>query len=64
MINRHDLTIDSQMVNAEDNLKLDECLVIIQDKMKKILAEVEFKTSLEGANLDKNTILSDIIKGT
>lgn len=36
-INKADESVDSQFVNAEDNLTLDECTTILQDKLKRVM---------------------------
>jgi hypothetical protein len=45
-INKADQSVDSQFVNAEDNLTLDECLTILQDKLKRAMTDVVFKKKL------------------
>lgn len=35
----------------------------MQDKMKKVLSEVEFRASPDGGPVPKDTLLSDYIKG-
>ena len=60
-INKNDESVDSQFVNAEDNLTLDECLTILQDKLKRALMEVVFKKKLEEDPLPKETRLSEVI---
>lgn len=61
-INKADNSVDSQFVNAEDNLTLDECLTILQDKLKRALTEVVFKKKLEADPLPIETHLSQIIQ--
>ena len=54
--------MDSQFVNAEDNLSLDECLTILQDKLKRAMTDVVFKKKLEGEALPHSTTLSEAIE--
>lgn len=61
-INKQDESVDSQFVNAEDNLSLEECLTIIQDKLKRAMTEVIFKKKLEGEPIPMDTRLSDLIQ--
>ena len=61
-INKVDEAVDSQFVNAEDNLTLEECLTILQDKLKRAMQQVVFKKSLEGESLSLDTRLSDLIQ--
>jgi hypothetical protein len=45
-INKTDESVDSQYVNAEDNLTLDECMTILQDKLKRAMTNVVYKAKL------------------
>ncbi len=62
-INKADESVDSQFVNAEDNLTLDECLTILQDKLKRAMNDVVFKAALEEDPLPGSTLLSEFVKG-
>ena len=62
-INKSDESVDSQFVNAEDNLSLDECMTILQDKLKRAMTNVVFKASLEEEPLTGDTFLADFVKG-
>jgi hypothetical protein len=61
-INKADESVDSQFVNAEDNLTLDECMTILQDKLKRAMNELVFKAALEEEPLPGTTLLSDFVK--
>lgn len=61
-IHKQDEAVDSQFVNAEDNLSLEECLTILQDKLKRAMTNVSFKKNLEGEDLPMTTRLSDLIQ--
>ena len=60
-INKQDDTVDSQFVNAEDNLTLDEVMTILQDKLKRAMNDLVFKGSLEGEPLPSTTTLSEFV---
>lgn len=62
MIDRSDESVESVYANAEDNLSLEECLIIIQDKVKKAMNNITYKCSLEGENIDSSIVLEDYIK--
>lgn len=62
-INKSDMSVDSQFVNAEDNLTLDECMTILQDKLKRAMNEVVFKANLEEEPIPSTTLLSEFVKG-
>jgi hypothetical protein len=62
-INRADESVDSQFVNAEDNLTIDECLTILQDKLKRAMNDVVLKAALEEEPLPGSTLLSEFVKG-
>jgi hypothetical protein len=62
LIHRVDESVDSQFVNAEDNLTLEECLTILQDKLKRAMSNVVFKKKLEGEDLPMTLHLSDLIQ--
>ena len=61
-IHRTEESVDSQFVNAEDNLTLEECLTILQDKLKRAMTNVVFKKKLEGEDLPLTLRLSDLIQ--
>ena len=61
-IHKSDEAVDSQFVNAEDNLNLEECLIILQDKLKRAMTNVTFKKKLEGEDLPTTTRSSDLIQ--
>jgi hypothetical protein len=61
-INKSDESVDSQFVNAEDNLTLDECMIILQDKLKRAMNNVVFKANLEEEPLPSSTLLSEFVK--
>lgn len=61
-INKADESVDSQFVNAEDNLTLDEVMTILQDKLKRAMNDLVFKASLEQQDaLPGSTLLSDFV---
>ena len=61
-INKVDESVDSQFVNAEDNLSLEECLTILQDKLKRAVTDVVFRKKLEGEPIPLTARLSDLIQ--
>lgn len=62
-INKADESVDSQFVNAEDNLSLDDCMIILQDKLRRAMNDLVFKANLEEESLPGTTLLSEFIKG-
>ena len=61
-INKNDEFVDSQFVNAEDNLTLEECVTILQDKLKRAVTDVVFRKKLEGEPVPLTTHLADLIQ--
>ena len=53
--------MDSQYVNAEDNLTLDECMTILQDKLKRAMNDLEFRSDLNKEPLSPATTLSEFV---
>jgi hypothetical protein len=62
-INKADESVDSQFVNAEDNLTLDDCMIILQDKLRRAMNDIVFKSNLEEGPIPGTTLLSEFIIG-